>query len=78
MQAMARVSHHSLCWLGLEPYSWAVFKQGLKVRKAKGNSEENKTLDRVMEYVGVVGVELVDILVSINPRVEELVPHVPM
>ena len=26
----------------------------------------------------MVGVELVDILVSINPRVEELVPHVPM
>ena len=55
---MARVGCHSLCRLGLEPYSQVVFKWGLKVRKAEGDGEENKVLDRAMEYAGVVGVEL--------------------
>ena len=39
--------------------------------------ERNETLDRAMEYVGVVGIELVDMLVSVNTKVEALVPHVP-
>ena len=75
---MARVGCHSLCQLGLEPYSQVVFKWGLKVRKAEGDGEENKVLDRAMEYAGVVGVELADMLVSINLKVEVIAPHVPM
>ena len=51
-----------------------VFKWGLKVRKAEGDGEENKVLDRAMEYAGVVGVELVDMLVSINLKVKALAP----
>ena len=54
LQAIARVGHCSLCQLGLEPYSQAIFKWGLKVRKAEGDSEENKVLDRAMEYTGDV------------------------
>ena len=74
---MARVGHCSLRQLGLEPYSWAIFKQGLKVRKAEGNGEENKVLDRAMEYAGVVRVELADMLVSVNSKVEVIAPCVP-
>ena len=77
MQVTARVGCHSLHQLGLEPYSWAVSKWGLKVRKAEGDREENETLNRVMEYARVVGVELVDMLVSVNLRVEAIEPHVP-
>ena len=39
--------------------------------------ERNKTLDRAMEYSSTVGVELVDMLVSINSKVEELAPCMP-
>ena len=55
-----------------------VFKWGLKARKAEGDREENETLDRVMEYAGVVGVELADMLASINLKVEVIKPHVLM
>ena len=41
------------------------------------DGEENMTLDRAMEYAGVVGVELADILASVNSKVEELAPQVP-
>ena len=78
LQATSRVAYHSLRWLGLEPYSQAVFKQGLKVRAEPRNVERNETLDRAMEYSGMVGVELVDMLVSVNLKVEALAPHVPM
>ena len=76
MQATARVGHCSLCHLGLEPYSQAIFKQGLKVRKVGGDREESKVLDRAMEYARIVGVELVDMLVSINSKVKALAPQV--
>ena len=33
--------------------------------------EGDETLDRAMEYTGAVGVELVDMLVSINTRVPD-------
>ena len=74
MQVTARVSCHSLQHLELEPYSWAVFKWGLKARSAEVDREENTTLDRAMEYTGVVGVELADMLVSVNSKVKVLVP----
>ena len=77
MQVTARVGHCSLRQLGLEPYSWAIFKQRLKMRRAEGDSEENKVLDRAMKYAGVVGVELADMLASVNPKVEVLEPQVP-
>ena len=38
------------------------------------DGENNKVLDRAIEYVRVVGVELVDMLVSVNLKVEALVP----
>ena len=71
---MARVGHCSLHQLRLEPYSQAIFKQGLKARRAEGDNEENEVLNRAMEYAGVVGVELVDMLVSINLKVKALAP----
>ena len=74
LQVMARVGYRSLCHLGLEPYSQAVFKWGLKARNVEADREENTTLDRAMEYARVVGVELADMLVSVNSKVEELVP----
>ena len=54
-----------------------IFKQDLKVRDSAMDGENNKVLDRAMEYAGVVGVELVDMLVSVNSKVEDLVPRVP-
>ena len=74
LQATARVGHCSLHCLGLELYSQAIFKRGLKVRNVEGDREESRTLDRAMEYAGVVGVELADMLVSVNSKVEVLVP----
>ena len=74
MQAIARVSCHSLCHLGLKPYSQAIFKQGLKARSLEKDGEENVTLDRAMEYAGVVGVELADMLALVNLKVKVLVP----
>ena len=74
LQATARVSHHSLRRLGLEPYSQVIFKWGLKARSVEVDREENTTLDRAMEYTGVVGVELADMLASVNSKVKVLVP----
>ena len=51
-----------------------IFRWGLKVRNAEGDGEEDLVLDRAMEYAGVVGVELADMLVSVNSKVEALVP----
>ena len=39
------------------------------MRKVEGDGEENKTLDRAMKYTGVVGVELVDIVITAVFRV---------
>ena len=77
LQVTARVSYCSLHHLGLEPYSQVIFKWGLKVRNAEVDGEESTTMDRAMEYAGVVGVELADMLASINLKVEVLVPRVP-
>ena len=74
LQVTARVGHHSLCHLELKPYSQVIFKQGLKARSVEMDGEENMTLDRAMEYARVVGVELANILVLVNLKVEALVP----
>ena len=50
LQAMSRVVHYSLRQLGLEPYSWAIFKHSVKARAELRNVERNETLDRAMEY----------------------------
>ena len=50
----------------------------MKARSAEKDSEENRVLDRAMEYARVVGVELVDMLVSVNSRVEVIEPCMPM
>ena len=46
------------------------------MRRAEGDSEENKVLDRAMKYAGVVGVELADMLASVNSKVEVITPRV--
>ena len=74
---MAKVGHCSLHRLGLKPYSQAIFRWSLKARKAESNREGNEILDRAMEYARVVGVELADMLASINLKVKNLVPQVP-
>ena len=74
LQVMAKVSHHSLHQLGLKPYSQAIFRWDLKVRSAEMDREEIMTLDRAMEYAGVVGVELANMLASVNSKVKALVP----
>ena len=38
------------------------------MRSATTDRENNEVLDRAMEYTGVVGVELVDMLASVNVR----------
>ena len=41
-------------------------------------TEENKVLDRAMEYAGVVRVEFADMLASINLKVEVIAPCMPV
>ena len=74
LQATNKIAHCSLHHLGLEPYSQVIFKQGLKARSSEKDGEEAEVLDRAIEYAGVVGVELADILVSVNLKVEALAP----
>ena len=73
LQAMGKVACCSLHCLGLEPYSQSIFKWGLKARGLEKDREDNEVLDRAMEYAGVVSVELADMLVSVNSKVEALV-----
>ena len=51
-----------------------VLRWRLKARNGAVDREENTTLDRVMEYVGVVRMELANMLVSVNLKVEVLEP----
>ena len=64
LQAMSKVGRWALWHLGLKPYFQALLKQGLKSRIERG--ERDETLDQVMEYTGVVGVGLADMLASVN------------
>ena len=77
LQVTSKIRRWALRTLGVEPYTLALLKWGLKSRLELRNVERNKTLDRVMEYSRSVGVELVDMLASINLKVDELVPHMP-
>ena len=71
---MAKVGCCSFHWLGLEPYSRSVFKQGLKARKADDDGEEYEGLERAMEYAGVVGAELADMLTLVHEKVKVIKP----
>ena len=78
LQVTSKVRWQALRTIRVEPYTWALLKHGLKARAELRNVERNKTLDRVMEYVGTIGVEIADMLASVNLRVEELAPHMPV
>ena len=78
LQALSKVAHHSLHHLNLKPYSHLVLKQGLKARSGVTDREDNKVLDRAMEYAGVVGVELADMLASVNLRLLAVEPRMPV
>ena len=45
------------------------------MRRVESDGEGNEVLDRAMEYTGVVGVELADMLASVNSKVEAIMPH---
>ena len=63
--------------LVIYPLAPSVFKWGLKARSVEQDREEDKTLDRVMEYTGAIGVEVADMLVLVNSKVKDLIPCVP-
>ena len=41
------------------------------------NGKENKVLDRVMEYAGAVGVEVTNMLMSVNEKLRNIESWVP-
>ena len=47
------------------------------MRKAEKDREEDKVLDRAMEYAGVVGVEVTDMLILVNKKVRAIKPRIP-
>ena len=51
--------------------------RGLKARKANDNGEEYEGLERAMEYAGVVGAELADMLTAVHEKVKAIEPRVP-
>ena len=51
--------------------------RGLKARKADDDGEEYEGLERAMEYAGVVGAELADMLTAVNEKVKAIEPRVP-
>ena len=51
--------------------------RGLKARKADNDGEEYEGLKRAMEYMGVVGAKLVDMLTAVHEKVKALEPRVP-
>ena len=51
--------------------------RGLKARKANDDGEEYEGLERAMEYAGVVGAELADMLTAVNEKVKAIEPRVP-
>ena len=71
-QVTSRVARWTLRRLNIEPYSRAVFKQGLKMRMDKEDGEEHKLLDRAMEYAGTVGFEVADMLMTVHEKVRTL------
>ena len=49
-----------------------MFAWGLKARKAEDDGEEYKGLERAMEYMGVVGIKLADMLTLVHEKVRAL------
>ena len=47
------------------------------MRKVDNDREEYEGLERVMEYAGVVGAELVDMLTMVHKKAKALEPQVP-
>ena len=77
LQATSKVAHWMIRWLNLKLYSCAIFKWGLKARSSKGDGEESEVLDRAMEYARVVGLEVANMLASVNKKVWAIEPCVP-
>ena len=48
--------------------------RGLKARKADDDGEEYEGLERAMEYTGVVGAELADMLTAVHEKVKAIEP----
>ena len=48
--------------------------RGLKARKADDDGEEYEGLERAMEYAGVVGAELADMLTVVHKKVKAIEP----
>ena len=46
--------------------------RGLENRTEVNDGEENKILDKAMEYAGAVGVEVVDMLTAVHEKVKAL------
>ena len=46
--------------------------RGLESRIEVDDGEEDKVLNRAMEYAGVVGVEVVDMLMAVHEKVKAL------
>ena len=76
LQVTGQVACCSLCWLNVEPYSWALFKRGLESWVKENDGEEDEVLDKAMEYTGVVAVEVTNMLMSVNKRLREIEPQV--
>ena len=74
LQVTSRVACQTLRRLNLEPYSHLVFERGLKTRTDKEDGEEDELLDQAMEYAGTVGLEVMDMLMTINEKVHTLEP----
>ena len=74
---MSKVARRTIRRLKLEPYSRAILARGLKARKADDDGEEYEGLERAMEYAGVVGAELADMLTAVNEKVKAIEPRVP-
>ena len=64
LQVISKVRRWALQHLGLEPYSQVLLSWGLKLWVEWG--ERDKMLDWAMEYTRAVGVELADMLASVN------------
>ena len=78
----SKIARRTVRRLNLEPYSRAVLARGLKARKADDDGEEYdgeeyEGLERAMEYAGVVGAELADMLTAVHEKVKALEPRVP-
>ena len=56
--------------LGLEPYPWALLKQGLKACH-EWDPESNCVLDEAMEYTGAVRIEVLEMMGMMNCCIPE-------